>query len=38
MFQHADNLEFEEAAQIRDQIAKLKERTLKTPEVRVWTD
>ncbi len=33
MFQHAQNLEFEEAASVRDQIAQLKEAALRTPAV-----
>jgi len=32
MFRHAELLEFEEAAHVRDEIARLKERVLKTPE------
>ena len=31
MFKHAELLEFEEAAQVRDQIEKLKSRALKSP-------
>ncbi|MEE4173837.1 MAG: excinuclease ABC subunit UvrB [Xanthomonadales bacterium] len=38
MFQHAENLEFEEAANVRDQIEKLKDRALKSPEMTVFTD
>ena len=38
MFQHAENLEFEEAARVRDQIEKLKDRALKSPEMTVFTD
>jgi excinuclease ABC subunit B len=32
MFRHAELLEFEEAARVRDEIAQLKERVLKRPE------
>jgi excinuclease ABC subunit B len=35
MFSHAELLEFEEAARIRDQIGKLKERVLRRPEIPV---
>ena len=35
MFQHAQALEFEEAAQLRDLALKLKERVLKSPELPV---
>jgi len=35
MFRHAELLEFEEAAHVRDEISRLKERVLKTPEVPV---
>jgi excinuclease ABC subunit B len=38
MFQHAENLEFEDAAKVRDQIEKLKDRALKSPEMTVFTD
>ena len=38
MFQHAENLEFEEAAKVRDRIETLKERALKSPEMTVFTD
>ena len=38
MFQHAENLEFEEAAAVRDRIEKLKRNALKSPEVAVFTD
>jgi protein-arginine kinase activator protein McsA len=33
MYGHAERLEFEEAARVRDEIKRLKERVLKTPEV-----
>jgi len=32
MFRHAELLEFEEAARVRDEISRLKERVLKSPE------
>jgi excinuclease ABC subunit B len=32
MFRHAELLEFEEAARVRDEISQLKERVLKNPE------
>jgi excinuclease ABC subunit B len=35
MFNHAELLEFEEAARIRDQISKLKEKVLRTPGIPV---
>ncbi|MGH6629918.1 MAG: helicase-related protein, partial [Burkholderiales bacterium] len=35
MFRHAELLEFEEAASIRDQINRLKDRALRTPELPV---
>lgn len=35
MYGHAERLEFEEAARTRDEIKRLKERVLKTPEVPV---
>jgi excinuclease ABC subunit B len=38
MLKHAELLEFEEAAQVRDQISQLRKRALMTPEVEVWTD
>ncbi len=38
MFRHAENLEFEEAANVRDQIERLKDRALKSPEVSVFAD
>ncbi len=38
MFQHAETLEFEDAAKVRDQIEKLKDRALKSPEMTVFTD
>jgi len=38
MFRHAENLEFEEAAAVRDRIEKLKRGALKSPEVAVFTD
>ena len=38
MLRHAELLEFEEAAQVRDQIQRLKEAALKTPEFPVAVD
>jgi excinuclease ABC subunit B len=38
MFKHAEMLEFEEAAQVRDQIQQLKQRALKSPGLDVFTD
>ena len=35
MFGHAERLEFEEAARVRDEIGRLKERVLKRPELPV---
>ena len=35
MFRHAELLEFEEAARVRDQIGKLKDRVLRKPGVPV---
>ena len=38
MFKHAENLEFEEAARVRDQIGKLKAGALTTPDRPVFAD
>ena len=38
MFRHAEQLEFEDAARVRDQIARLKDAMLKSPEVPVLAD
>ncbi len=38
MFTHAENLEFEEAAKVRDRIEDLKRKALKSPGVPVFTD
>jgi excinuclease UvrABC helicase subunit UvrB len=32
MFRHAELLEFEAAARVRDEISRLKEKVLRTPE------
>ncbi len=38
MFKHAENLEFEEAARVRDQLGKLKAGALTTPDRPVFAD
>ena len=38
MFRHAELLEFEEAARVRDEIQRLREAVLRQPEVRVLAD
>ena len=38
MFKHAEQLEFEDAARLRDEIQKLRDRLLKEPEVLVRAD
>ena len=38
MFKHAELLEFEDAARVRDQIEKLKREQLRSPEIEVFTD
>jgi excinuclease ABC subunit B len=38
MLRHAELLEFEDAARVRDQINRLRKQALLSPEVQVWTD